>query len=113
MAVVSAIDVYTIVDEAGNPRTTGWFDFEFRENYLGGGIAADLSPYFRSITEMMTRIASGATLYNPVPNETTFSTPTSTLIKLMHGGASGHPMFELASGTAVSGTRAKLLVIGY
>ena len=63
MPIVSAIDVYTVKDEAGNPRTTGWFEVEFRENYVAGGIGVDLSPYFRVIRDVFPRFVSG--LYFP------------------------------------------------
>ena len=81
MPIVSAIDVYTVKDEAGNPRTTGWFEVEFRENYVAGGIGVNLSPYFRVIRDVFPRFVSGALHYFPEVDPSAMD-PASTRIQL-------------------------------
>ena len=108
MSVVTKIDTYVVKDEAGNPRTIGWFEYEFQEDYATGGVHANLSPFFRQISDVYARPASGALSHLvPVPNEATFGTPASVGIKLLSGGV------EIAAGTPVSGTRARLQVLGF
>lgn len=71
MAIISA-DVYVLKDMAGNPRTHGWFLYEFQGTYVDGGIAADLSTYMRRVMGIMANPASGALKYIPFPNEVDF-----------------------------------------
>ena len=155
MSVLSGIDVYTLIDQAGNPRTQGWFDFEFQENYVTGGVYADLSPHFSVVRDVRLQFASGALHYTPEVNLSTLGTPASVLIQLFWVGSgvitvnsgmaisvlSGAAMLsglwttnaasgflqanvsgfthgakaltEVANATAVSGSRARLLVMGY
>ena len=136
MAIVSAIDVYTTLDQMGNPRVTGWFDVEYRESYIAAGIGIDLSPNFRQIRDIIARPTSGVYNVLAVGNEDTYGTPVSTRIKLLEA-ASGNisiisgqsqalsgvtavwsgfvaaaPLGELRA-VAISGSRSRLLVYGY
>lgn len=66
MAVVSTY-LYTVRDEAGNPRTEAWFTLEMTGAYQGdggyaGGQAFDLSPYLRRIEHIQAMPVSGCSL---------------------------------------------------
>jgi len=67
-AVISAL-VYTLIDQGGNPRKEGWFLWEFREDYSGGGITIDVGNYFRHVEQMLVNPASGAIDYLPKAND--------------------------------------------
>lgn len=69
MSVISAT-VYQLLDAAGNPRTEGWFLYEFTGTYNPGGEAVNLSSYMRRVEGMLMNPASGALNYIPFPNET-------------------------------------------
>lgn len=71
MAVISA-EVFELKDQAGNPRSFGWFLYEFRGTYVPGGIAVDLSSYMRRVAGMVANPASGTLNVLPFPNETDF-----------------------------------------
>ena len=105
---VTKIDVYTMKDEAGNPRTIGWFEVGFTGNYVTGGMSVDLSPYFRHISDIYARPASVANSnLDLVPDETTFGTPASVSIRMASAGA------EAATTVALDATRVRLQVLGF
>ena len=137
MAVTSTL-VYTLVDEAGNPRTEGWFTIDFTGNYEGpdGGQSFDLSPYFRRIEQILTQPVSGTVLrallssatpasgafwisgarVNVVPRIDDYSTPASTRFQIWADvPASGFGTREITSAPAsvISGIRFVARVIGY
>ena len=89
MAIVSAIDTFGVIDDAGVRRVTGWFDVEFRESYVADGIGIDLSPHFRTIRAIIGQAVSGRYLYSPEANTGDFTAPVSARIKL-HQTASGN-----------------------
>jgi len=126
--------IFTMVDQAGNPRVEGWIQWEFQQNYSSGGISLsvsgavptlsgqkDFGNYFRFVYDILVnpvrQVASVAAPYTPMVNPET----------LNHAVASGYPLIqlfaptgsgvwtpsELADSTAVSGLRVKMLVIGY
>ena len=116
---VTKIDAYTVKDEAGNPRTIGWFEVEFTGTYVAGGMSVNLSPYFRHISDIHARPSYGHYNLIPVPNEASFGTPTSALIRLMGNPSvtsgtttSSLVMVELAGGQPLSG-KARLQVLGH
>ena len=128
-AVISSL-VFTVIDQGGNPRTLGWFLWEFQENYATGGITADLSAYMRRLEAVICNPASGALVYTPRPNLATIpgaiasgtpriellqATVTSGQAQPLSGvaGAWVGPLSEIANATAVSGTRAILQTLGY
>lgn len=136
MGVVSALQ-YTLLDEAGNPRTEGWFVLDFTANYPQGGQAFDLSPYFRQIEHILTQpisgselraVLSGATpasgafwnsgeavLIRPVPQD--FNTPASSRFQIWANpiALSGFGNREIVSApaTVVSGLRFLARALGY
>jgi hypothetical protein len=65
MATVVSAYTYTIVDQMGNPRTEAWLTLEYGESYVVGGVAFDLSPYFRRLEHVVTEWMSGGTLRAP------------------------------------------------
>lgn len=104
MAIVSTIDSFTVIDQAGTPRTTGWFDVEFRESYIADGIGVDLSPHFRVIRAITGWAVSGVYRVKPEPNLATLTTPVSTRIKLLEVASgnvsiqSGYGFVHIGSG---------------
>ena len=131
--IVSALDsVYTFVDNSGNPHVEAWMILEAQGIYTTGGLAYDLSPHFRRITEIMTTPVSGGQLkapisgtpnflsgtwVNAVPVREDFTTPTSARFILIAGGIlSGADnsvgLKELVTGN-ISGVRHLAHVIGY
>ena len=117
-AVISSL-VFTVIDQGGNPRTLGWFLWEFQENYATGGITADLSAYMRRLEQVICNPASGALLYTPRPNLATIpaaiqsGTPRIELFGSTSGGVTAAAEVEVANGVAVSGARAILQTLGY
>lgn len=131
MPVLSAT-VYTLKDQAGNPRTEAWFTLEFTGAYQGdggyaGGQSFDLSPYFKRIDYVQTAPMSGSTLRDVVSGGTRvfgsgshvltvpvvedFATPTSARFQLWGqgvpflsgpAGASGYGVTQLVSGPAAA-----------
>lgn len=61
MGLVSAL-TYTVLDQAGNPRTESWMVLEFSGAYATGGQAIDLSSVFRRIEHVETFPLSGGDL---------------------------------------------------
>lgn len=61
MGVLSAT-VYTTRDQAGTPRTEAWLTLEFTGNYVQGGQAFDLSPYFKRLDYVVAQPVSGCEL---------------------------------------------------
>ena len=97
MADIISAQVYTLLDVGGNPRVEGWFIWEFQENYVTGGVAANLSEYFRRVEQMLVSPVSGATYFQPRVHDTSIpGDPRSGLIQLW-GVASGAGV-SIASG---------------
>lgn len=113
MPIISST-VTTFVDRGGTPRTEGHLLLEFDDaSYQPGGEIFDLSSLFRRIEYMHLQAASGALYYMPMnPGVDTPGGPISTRIQLTRSGGSGLVFSEVASGTAVSGTRAWAYVVG-
>ena len=126
LGIISSL-VYTTVDQAGNPRTEGWFLVEYQElTYATGGGGLDLSGTYTFIDTVHTESASGAFTFLPRANDVDLPASTQsgansvTSLRLQEfiGAASGtvgaaSGFTELANGTAISGTRMRLHVVGY
>lgn len=140
--IVSAL-TFTKVDQAGNPRVEAWLTMQFGEAYADGGVAFNLSPYFRAIEHIQTSWMSGAAARAPISGASVLSggaiasgsklqahpvfqdytTPLSTRFTLqgvMVGvsgfGAIGVGVQDVGSGAlvaAVSGVRFLAHVLGY
>ena len=153
MGSIISAQVYTLVDQAGNPHTEAWLIWEFRDTtYSAGGENIDLTPYFRRVEQIVANPVSGALNYVPKPNDSdipgvagssriqlwaptvsgagvSIASGTQGFVsgQLISGNISGQVFFalfsgrlagqgafaEVAAGTALSGTRARLLVLGY
>jgi hypothetical protein len=113
-AVISAT-VFTLKDELGVRRTEGIFLWEFQEGYVAGGIEVNLSAYFRRLESMSAEPSSGAGIEQVVPNQADIpnTTAASVRLQIVRQGGSGVALSEIVSGIAVSGTRARLRVLGY
>ena len=116
---VTKIDTYTVRDEAGNPRTIGWFEVEFTGAYDAGGMSVDLSPYFRHISDIHARPSHGHENLIPVPDEASFVTPASVRIRLMGniGGTTATiaalNMVEPDTPLTLAGSKVRLQVLGF
>ena len=133
MSAIISSTVFTIVDQAGNPRTEAVLVCEYRENYEPGGIAFNLSPYFRRIEHILTSPISGGRLrtfisgaavtegvflsgdyITALPVTDDYATPASSRVKLIgvnvFSGSNGAR--ELVSG-ATSGVRFLARALGY
>lgn len=142
MATVLSALVYTLLDQAGNPRTEAWLTLQYGEEYANGGVSFDLSPYFRRIDHIATFPMSGGTTRSeilpavatqsvasgtrvtPIPRFEDYGTPVSARFELaaLHRGLtsgiwSGAVSVErpLVSGpaAAISGIRFGARAIGY
>ena len=65
MANILSALTYTLIDQAGNPRTEAWFTCEFGEAYAVGGVGFDLSPYLKRIEHAQTEWISGGNTRAP------------------------------------------------
>jgi len=119
MATIVSSLVYTVVDQGGSPRTEGWFLFDHSQlTYMQGGTGVDLSGSFAHVEQVSTSIASGVFRFPGYVNHadlpTTSGQAASLRIQQLSPGNSGViTQVELASGTAMSGSRTQLHVIGY
>ena len=134
MAILSAL-TFTVLDQAGNPRTESWMTLEFSGGYFAGGQFQDLSSVFRKIEHIAVFPVSGGVTRAPIsgsaaiqlgsgqpviitPVVTDYSAPVSA--RFMLGGyqnLSGDmgAVMDVLSGLAasVSGIRFGARVIGY
>jgi hypothetical protein len=115
MGSIISPTVRTTQDLAGNHLTQVWATYEYTSaGILPTGETIDLSPYMRRVEMVQATPASGALVYTPMAHGTDFpGNAGSGRMVLTRPGLSGVGGILVASGVAVSGTRAYIHAFGY